>query len=256
MTEESKEVTTTQNQQTAITVAQRMQDMGIDAKDLAIPRLLLMQPTSELVGAEKAKTADIVHSMTEEVIGGMGKPIEIIPMMLYKTLVVEDMTQKPPKFLRQEPLTSKNDSLPFEGTEDGKAIKRTTCFNFFCLIASEVANDEAFPTVVRFKSTSLQAGKALASHMFKRAALGQDPFSQAVTLDTKKDKKDTNVYALFAIGKARKASDKEIAAARQWFGSLEAMKAKVDAIAEGSEISQGGAAPTVVEGSAEDASRF
>ncbi len=218
-------------------LAAQMAEVGVSAADLAIPRIQLMQGTSDMVGEDKAKIGDMVNTSTNQVVGGVDRPIEIIPMGLYKTLVVEKVEQgKKPKFLRQEPLTPANDKLPWddkEQTEDGMIqIKRTHCFNFFVLVSKDVEAGEAFPTVIRFKSTSMTAGRQLATHVFKRLALGQSPFSQAIELNVRREKKDTNTFGVFALGKARKSTDDELAAAQMYFSKLGEMKAKVDAIQE------------------------
>ncbi len=212
-----------------MTLSDKMHEMGISAGDIEIPLLMLMANTSAYVGDGKAKLGDVVNSQTFEVLGGFDKPVEIIPLRLFKTLRTYDTSVKgTPKFIRSEPVTPKNEKLPWEDVEDGHPIKRVTCFNFFCLLPSDVAKEEAFPVVIRFKSTSMQAGRQLASHMFKREVLGKNPYSQAVTLTVKKEKKDTNTYGVFEMGKGRTCSPEEIKAASFWFVQVDAMRDKVD----------------------------
>jgi len=247
------------------TVAGRIAATGITAKDIAPTRLHLMQPSSGMVGDEQAKCGDIVNTMTNEILGGNGKPIEIIPIELYKTIVTEDASVKPPKFIKQEPATAALEELPWEDKDkDGKPIKRTLCFNFFALLAAEVESDDATPVVIRFKVSSLKAGKALATHLFKRAALGQLSYSKAVELDSNKQKKENNTYAVYSIGKPRACTEKELAACALWSNGrslspqLAAMKAKVNEMADGSD--EGGSVidvtPNVVTASPGDEGKF
>ncbi len=230
---------------------QMMEDAGIESKDLSIPRIQLMQPTSEMVGDNKAKNGDIVKVDTNEVIGGVDNPLEIVPLSLYKTVVIEDMSVKPPKFIRQEALNSSNEKLPWEDTENGKPIKRTHCFNFFVLLSKDVAEGAGFPTVVRFKSTSMAAGRQLATHLYKMISLDRLPYSKAVSLEVKREKKEQNTYAVFSIGKTRDATPEEIQVASDNWSALKALKAKVDAIQEGSDAAHAAPTPSVVQSSVE-----
>ncbi len=242
--------------QTNMTISDRMAASGITGKDVATPRLQLMQPTSGAVGDDDAKVGDIINTSTNEVLGGVESPVEIVPMELYKTLLIEDASVKPPKFMRQEPATSANENLPWEDTENGKAIKRTLCFNFFCLLSKEVAEDDSMPIIVRFKSSSLAAGKQLATHLWKRAALNQEPYTQTMMLGSKKEKKDTNTYAVYTMSKGRKVTEKELETARLYFPSLKSLRAKVNEIIEGSETEVSSFTPTVIEGDVSDVQRF
>lgn len=214
-------------------IAQSMADMGISASDLVIPKLLLMQPTSEMVGDEKAKVGDVVNSQTLEILGNDKASLEIIPLKLFKTWRIMDMSVKPAKLLRTENVTSQNEKLPWEGNEDGKPIRRDFCHNFFVLLLPEVEAGEAFPAVIQFKRTSSYAGRQLSTQLFKMAALGRKAFSQTVIVSVGKEKHETNTYALFKIGKGNPTNAKGLAAAEEWSGRLAAMTYTID---EGGEV--------------------
>lgn len=231
-----QELTTAQDNQT-LTISDRMQASGVSPKDFQPARLALLQPASDMVNEGGGVTGDIVNTASQEILGGNGKPIEFIPIELYKTLVVEDATSQPPKFLRQEPLTSNNEKLPWEDRETNDAgisipIKRTHCFNFFVLLTKDINNDEALPTVIRFKSASMATGKKLASHMLSRNMLRQPAYSQAICLDSAKQKKEINgkttTYATFTLpNQKRLISDKEREAVELWAPSLAALRTTV-----------------------------
>lgn len=237
----------------AAVMQQQMQEMGIESSDLMIPVLLLQQNTSEAVGNEKAKLGDILNSQTEQVVGGIGHPVELIPLRLFKTIRVYSMAEGKPKFMREEPLSAQNEKMPFEGTEEveGKKVpvKRYLNFNFFVLLKKEIESDEAFPLIVRFKSTSMPAGKQLATQMFKMAALGRLPYSKTVKLNVKKEKKDTNFFGVFTVEQGDNATDKDKAEAQKWLAMLASVTYKVDDREEEADLSAAGPAkaPTVVE---------
>jgi hypothetical protein len=240
-------------QSRAMTLAKEMQELGVTAQDLVIPKLLLMQPTSEYVGADKAKVCDIVNSQTQEVIAGPTSPIEIVPLKMYKTWRISDMSEQPPKFMRNEPFTSDNANASWEGTEvvDGEEvpIRRDLCLNFFCLLKKDIENNEAFPVVVTFKRTSAFAGKTLATHLFMMVTLRRKPYSKSVQLKVKKEQKEKNTYAVFEIGQKLELSKEHQAVAEEWLGNLASMNYKVDDTEDDADANAAPAAevkPTVV----------
>lgn len=239
-----------QKTETSLPQNKTLADMGIQARDLVIPRLLVMQNTSEAVGEDKAKLGDILNSQTLEVIGGLDHPIEIIPLKLWKTWRVMDMTTKNPKFLRNEDVNSKNENLPWEDNENGVTIRRDFTYNYYVLLVKDVAEGEAFPVVISFRRTSTQAGKGVATHLFKMAALGRAPYSQSVKLSVSKKKFETNTYAILECGKGEKVSDEGLAEAKKWLGLIGQMKVAEEA--EEEPASKPAQAPIVVGGTVEE----
>lgn len=212
----------------SVPMAQAMEETGISASDLIIPKLHLMQNTSELVGEGKAKLGDVVNLQTMEVVGGFEKKVEVIPLKLYKTWVIYDMSGPKAKYARQEPVTPGNENLPWEDKENGIPIRRDFTINFYVLLKDDVAKEEAFPIVISFKRTSLQAGKQMATQVFKMAALGKPSYNQTLLLGVSKEKKDTNYYGVFECSKGNLTSEVEKAAAKHWLAMVNSMKYKVD----------------------------
>jgi hypothetical protein len=203
----------------------QMQEAGISLVDLEIPKLMLMQSTSELVGEEQAKFGEVVNTMNGEVVGSLTQPLELIPLKQFKTVRIYDMSGKQPKFMRVEEANEKNSSFDArEGNETGIPIKRVLNMNFFVLLKKEIDAGEAFPAVVSFKSTGLAAGKQLATQMFKMIQLDRMPYSKSVTLTVKKEKKDTNTYAVFSIEKGENCTPEVCAVSAKWLKALAAAK--------------------------------
>jgi hypothetical protein len=251
---ETKEIVAKENTPTAlISMSEQIKELGISAQDLVIPKILLMQNTSEMVGDGKAKLGDVINSQTLEILGSVDKPISFIPLKLYKTWRVYDMSQGQPSFLRQDAVSATNEKLPWEDVEEveGKQvpIRRDLCMNFFVLLMSEVEEGTAFPCVVSFKRTSMQAGRQLATHLFKMACLNRLPYSQTQVLKVTRQKQDTNTYAVFEIGKGAELSlaHKEVAAT--WVANLAQIAYKVDEADETEAPAAAPAAPVVVGGS-------
>jgi hypothetical protein len=218
----------TQAQSTELTVSSAMEELGISIGDLSIPKIHCMQSTSDMVGEGLAKPGQFVNSMTKEVIGEYDKPVEIIPLFANKTWVYYDMTSGQPKFMRIEAMTPQNEHLPWDDVENGVKIRRDAALNFFVLRATEAEDDECFPYVISFKRTSYQAGKALATHLLKLKMFRKPVFSKSVILSSRKEKKDTNTYAVMGIAIGKPTSDKAQAAAQLWLEMLQKGAYKVD----------------------------
>lgn len=234
-------------------MAAQMKELGIEATDLTIPVLLLMQNTSEAVGDGQAKLGDIMNSQAEEIVGSIDKAVEVIPLKMYKTLRIYNTAVQPPKFMREEAYDANgNGKLPFEGAETDHVtgeqipVKRYLNFNFFVLLKSEIDAEQDFPCIIRFKSTSMPAGRQLATQLFKMAALRQLPYSQTVKITVSKEKKGTNTYAVFGLGKGQKATDKEKAAAEKWLAMLASVSYRVDEKEESEAEQMAAKEPTVV----------
>lgn len=207
-----------------------LKELGIEVGDLVIPSIQVMQGTSALVGDDKAKLGEIVNMSTEEVIGGVDKPIQILPLKAYKTLRTYDVTNSGFKFIGEEPLTAANDKLAGEGMIDGNPVKRYHTFNFFVLLRSDLEKGVGFPCLIRFRSTGMHAGRALATHLYKLVFFRKKPYSLFVELSSKKEKKDTATYAVPVIDtkKDLKATAEEMQEAENWLSMLAAGNYKLD----------------------------
>lgn len=233
-----------------------LQELGVETKDLVIASIQVMQGTSALVGDEKAKVGEIVNMQTEEILGGVDKPIKILPLKMYKTLRIYNVANSSFKFLREEPLTAKNDKLSNEAmeriqTEDGEIevpVKRYHSFNFFVLLKTDMDKGEGFPCLIRFRSTGMNAGRTLATYLYKLVFFRKKPYSTFISLLTKKEKKETAVYGVPVIDTKNTlaATPEEIQAAEDWLAMLAAGNYKVDEREEFSEEIGTAAKPIVM----------
>src|SRR4051794_30344857 len=97
---------------TAVAAPMSLEGMeGIDASDILIPKLLLMQGLSELVAEGKFQMGDIVNSVTQAKLGDKTKSIEFIPIATFKTWVVMHDKQ----YAATLPQTLENKSWPRKG---------------------------------------------------------------------------------------------------------------------------------------------
>ncbi len=210
-----------------LTITEALAEMGVSASDIVIPRLLLMQNTSEFVGDEKAKLGDFVNSSDLEVLGGFADPVEIVPLKFFKNWKIYDQMGK---LIRQEQAFD-NERRAIETMNNGQIEKHYLSFNFFVISTKQVEQGIGFPMLLSFKSTGAHAGKQLATHLLKMATFGKRCYEASVSLHAKKAKKDNNTYAVPEIGKGRVLSSERdadlIAEAKRWIEVLGTMKYSV-----------------------------
>jgi len=205
--------------------------------DITIPRILLMQGSSQLVKDRKAQVGDIVRSSNGERLGGSNGPdqpadeVEIIPLALSQSWTI--MSEDGKQFIRTEPRTPANDSAPWEFEDtDGQIRKRLKTIDAIVMIASDidrlqseggVAVDEdgvpldldsslVLPHAISFKSTGFQAGKGISTFFARVEALMKThpltrPYHFSLPLSCFPQEDDGNEWHVFDIGSARRSND-------------------------------------------------
>lgn len=219
---------------------------GIDASDVVIPKLLLMQGQSEFVAAGKVKAGDIVKSTTGDLLGGAAGGVEIIPFMTFKTWVLSEFSGSRYEFRGVEPITAENVNEPLEWNVGSKAWRRDRCLNFYVLLPADISKemkalkkleekgelpdpgDALLPCVLSFRRTSYGAGKDLATHFMKAATFNVPPAVSKFKLLSKLEKNDQGTFYIFTIEPAGKSSEEEINACKKWYEVISHTKVKVD----------------------------
>ncbi len=251
----NQEVAVKEESQVAVTQGNSVEDAllqaGMSSKDLLVPKLLLMQSTSDAVQNNLAKVGELRNSQNDEIVASYETTTELFPISMMKTWRVMDMTQTPAGYIREEPCNAANESRSWEGIEhiDGKDIpaRYDMCYTIMGLLKSEIDNDEAWPVSIKFKRTSAYVGKVFASHMFKRLTLGKTFYSQSVGLSIIREKNDNGqTYAVYKAVKGTNADEKALAAGQQWADRMKTMNVKIDDREEADVSSGPAAAPTVV----------
>jgi hypothetical protein len=221
-----------------------------DATDILIPKLLVGQATSKFVQEVMAAFGQIVRSTTLEVLGGKGKPFEVIPLSLTKTWILSEKVAGRFEFRGVEPFTAANKDKAWVWSEskDGKTAewKREQALNFYVLLPRDVLADLAarksfadtgelpdteaslLPCLLQFKSTSYKAGKTLVTHFAKAADFGVPPFSNTFMLDTEKVQGDTNSWFIYKVERAGKTEPKFLEACNKWRDIVKTSNVKID----------------------------
>lgn len=197
---------------------------GVDASDIIIPKILLMQAISQLVEDEKAKSGDFVHSLDEVVVGSKDKePVELIVLGMYKTL----QTFEDDNYIKTEPLTSENSTLPYEEVINGVKVNRTKTMNYYVLRPEDIENMAVFPMVVTFKRTSLKGGRKLATKLMMLEEFGAETYAKTFLLTAKQEEGDKGKYYVMDIQDGRKTTDVEQAQAKKWIDRLDTQNVQV-----------------------------
>ncbi len=227
---------------------------SVEAKDLKIPKLLLMQAMSKFVNEENvAKAGDLVNSVTGEVYGSVRekdyKPVSVIPIHMFKVWVVQEVLG-PGKFeyRKTEPVTPANTDAPWDYSEDGRQYKRTKCLNFYVLLAKDVGNPLALPHVLTFRSTSFKEGSIIANHFATCKIAMQTkqfrvPMDRVFEIGGKLVKNDKGTFYVLTAKEAGQTEGDAQAQAFGWYKQIKeagkAMEEKID----NSEFSNAEAAP-------------
>ena len=196
----------------------------VDASDIIIPKVLLMQAISQLVEAEKAKQGDFVHSLDENIIGAKeDKPVEFITLGMYKTL----QTYENNKYVKTESLTPENAALPYEEIKGGVTINRSKTMNYYVIRPEDVENMAVFPMVITFKRTSLKGGKKLATKLMMLEEFGAEIYAKTFKLIARQEEGEKGKYYVMDIVDGRKSNDVELKQALKWTTRLKTDDAKV-----------------------------
>lgn len=216
-----------------------MEDWGgspITSQDIILPRILMMQPMSDMVTEGEAAFGDMIESLGNTKLGDFKTPLAIIPFYLQKVYVeydVTDGTGKDKKFLRMVPITAENDNLPYDDEEknkDGKLIPvmRDRCMNYYVLLPKELELGTALPHVLTFRRTSLKAGKKLATQMYiKNKDAGLPPPAVLCEISVAKTSNDKGTFAIMDVAFIGKTKKEHIAECKRWIKMILAGEAKV-----------------------------
>lgn len=211
-----------------------------EEKDLLIPKILLMQGSSDKVKLEAThKAGDIIKSTTGEVYGSAraadAKPLKFIPIYMYKTWVKNEVLGKKLQYMETYPVTPENTSQKWEQEEviDGvkHTYKLTKNINFYVLLEKDFGNVLAVPHVLAFRSTSAKAA-AIIENWFSECSIAQRakvktddkgnlllPFAKVFELGGKVEQDDDNSWFVFKTSEveALKQDDTRIPQVFGWY---------------------------------------
>jgi hypothetical protein len=213
----------------------------VTSSDVMIPKLLCMQGLSKLVAAEEATMGEVRNSLTKELVGGKGKPFEVIFFYLKKMwYIFEQGDDGEFKYVKAEPYDSSNQHWPYNEEINGVQIRRNFALNFY-----GIQPGETFPVVVSFQRMSVKAGRKIADMAAKLKALNQPMAAKVVKLDTVKQSNEKGTFYVFeADTQGRAATKKELLEAHKWYKVASMKTANVvvdesDVVGEATEATAG-----------------
>jgi len=208
---------------------------NFDSTDILIPKILLMQSTSEMVQQEKRNLGEMVDSVSGEVICKRGEKIGFYPLFLFKTWDVSKLVGTRYQYQETLPFTPENATLKWEDVNAaGEQIRNTQCLNFYVMLASQIDDPASFPYLIKFKSTSYKTGKALVTHFAKANMLRKVPWFKQVVMGTTKESNDDNTWYVPTIedgplfDRSSEADLGRMAKCKQWSQVVKSGKVKTD----------------------------
>jgi len=197
------------------------EESEIDASDILLPRLLLMQGLSELVTADEAKLGDIVNGMENSVLGGFNKSLTLVPVHVEKLWFCFNLVDGDKVFDKVMPF-KENPNMPYETAD---SFNQTVLRIYFLDI-----NDPTLPVVVNFKSTSMRAGKIIYNLMEVRNKLAKkNKAATMINLSSEKQQKDRHTYAVYKVEAAGETPVELQLQAMKWSKTIKAGETKVEA---------------------------
>lgn len=220
--------------------------------DVLIPKLLLAQGLSKAVSSRQVTQGDIYRTIPIEVVGGPDKPVTIIPLIMKNKWILAQLEGSKFIYRGMEERNVFNENADWEYMLDGKKWKRTKCLELYALLESDVVkeekameeftktgnltslNDTLLPIVIRFSSTSFNAGQKVATHFVKARGLSQKigktvhPHGYGLSLRSKQQSNDLGTFYVFDIESGGPVTPQAVKAASDWIQTLTTKDVKVD----------------------------
>lgn len=233
-------------------VAEQRKDLAVQAmnptswsqvtltkNDLIVPRLQLVQATSDIFRQKKAMPGDIIESLNGSKVASEGKPLEVIPIFVFKKYRVMKMVENSKtKQLDKEfhetiaiqdnpMMPGYNDDLPYQSTQkiDGKdtpILNERTYDMYFTL--PKAGRDIAY--VMSFSSSNMKSAKKILLQMALNQEAGKTPAAHCFNLDIITQTNDKSTWYVTEAKLGREATEDEQGQAFKWYKRLQAGEAK------------------------------
>ena len=190
----------------------------VDTKDIIIPKILLMHPTSDLVKKGERSQGDIIKSTSSDVVAKRNEKFDVLVFEKWKEWRV--MKKNPAsgryEYVRLDKWTAENDNDPWDYTEGGDTFRRDKTMNFYGILASDVANGTPFPVKLSFVRTGFKTGLKIADAYARALMEKQPPTRQVFTIGSELVNGKEETYFAFTAQAGRASTPEEKAAALQW----------------------------------------
>lgn len=200
----------------------------VEAKDLIIPKFLLMQGLSKSVSDGKAVLGEIRDSLENKLLGGKDKSFEFIPLHHNKTWIIFTEEKGKLEYTAQVPYTAENADWEWNTTIDGKKVRRDQAINIYAIIPSEIKDGIFMPYLISYRRTSYNAGKQMLTKLQQMKIIERPWFTKTFKLGSKQEKNDQGAYYVYTCEMGRDTKSEEIEAIKPWLKMLKSQTVKVD----------------------------
>lgn len=253
-----------QEETKALSLAQDLSSWGdapVSSKDLVIPRILLMNGTSDLVTSGEAGFGELRDSLTNRKLGDLKNPVRIIPFAMKKSWIEYEIDSDGEKeYLRKYDVTPQNENQKYEGEGEGREggvtqVSRDYVMEFYVLLESDVRKGGELPYIITFRRTALKNGKKLATQMYvSNRGAKLPPPGMTLELCVKIAANDDNKWAVLDVNldpEVTKATDAEtITKCLDWYKMINTMKVHEDSYNEDASTEQAPSGESVDSGPA------
>lgn len=190
----------------------------VDTKDILIPKILLMHPTSDLVKKGQRNIGEVIKSTDEAVVAKRGETFDVIVFEKWKDWRIMKKNPQSGRFeyVRTEAWTPDNDNSEWDFTEGNDTYRRDKTMNFYGLLTSDIAKGSAFPVRLAFVRTGFKTGLKIADAYARALMDKQPPTRQSFKIGAElKEGKEESYFAFTAApGEATTEEQKKVAL--QW----------------------------------------
>lgn len=190
----------------------------VDTKDIIIPKILLMHPTSDLVKKGERNQGEIIKSTSGDVVAKRGEKVDVIVFEKWKEwrIMKKNPVSSRFEYVRLEAWTPENDSLPWEYTEGADSFRRDKTMNFYGVLAKEAEAGNAFPVKLSFVRTGFKTGMKIADAYARALMEKQPPTRQVFKIGSELITGKEETFFAFTAEAGQATTDAQKASALQW----------------------------------------
>lgn len=202
----------------------------VEASDIRIPRLLLMQSQSDLVNERKAQSGDIIESAMQTKLGDDKTEVKIVPIYIFKDWMIQKKINGKYEYLSREEYTVANSTRPREEVVNGDELRNVLGINVLCMLEKDLNDPSAIPHLVTFRMTGMNAGKDISTLSVRAKSVGKPAAFYTIALGCDFTKNDKGNFFVFKVkGVEKTANFAEIEPTLyKWYQTFKSGVAKVD----------------------------
>lgn len=203
-------------------------DFHVDKSDILIPKILLMQPSSDMVNEEKASLGDFRNSVTGAKVGSIAEPFSFIPFMYKKTWDIVNADDNN-TWVRSEPFNPEDENLPWEFVENAVNMKRIKRLDFYGFEPKSLEQGNILPMVLSFKSTGYREGMKILTQFQINVSTKRLPWSHVYSIAGSKLKNEKNqTYCVPKVDIAGETNEENLKLCYEWYKNMKTLSVRVD----------------------------